>query len=465
MMYGFGAILSACVPLYAKAQTTSVRSGDRIGTGSTSGPGRFGAECFSPNTEECYMPTQANQALQRDDRRSGSSSALDRWLLRTMMAALPGAGFAVELWDGSIAGEITGLSARIADRAALWHLVRNPPLNFGDLYSAGRIEVRGDLVSLLERIYAALEAGQTASASAWWKVWTNPAPNSSSIDAARDNIHEHYDLGNDFYALWLDRDAMQYTCAYFPEAGMSLEAAQRAKMDHVCRKLRLRPGQRVFEAGCGWGGLALHMAREYGVEVCAWNISREQVRFATERARKEGLADRVTFVGDDYRNIRGTCDAFVSVGMLEHVGLRNYGALGEVIARCLAPRGLGLIHTIGRNRPEAMNGWIERRIFPGARPPSLGEMMAVFEPHAFSVLDVENLRLHYAETLRHWMARYLGALDAVRDARGAQFARAWELYLAGSTAAFTTGCMQLFQVLFARGGNNDLPATRRHIYT
>ena len=410
------------------------------------------------------MNMHADRAWQPENSATGGASALDRWLLRTMMSALPGPGYEVVLWDGSRAGDTTGMRVRILDRDALRQVVRNPALHFGDLYAAGRIEVDGDLVTFLERTYAALEAGRAAHKSAWWKVWTEPPPRSRSIAAARGNIQQHYDLGNDFYGLWLDRASMQYTCAYFPEPGMTLEAAQRAKMDHVCRKLRLRPGQRVFEAGSGWGGFALHMAREYGVEVRAWNISREQVSFATQRARKEGLAGRVSFVEDDYRNMRGECDAFVSIGMLEHVGPENYGALGRVIDGCLAPRGTGLIHTIGRNRPEAMNGWIERRIFPGAQPPSLGEMMAIFEPGGFSVLDVENLRLHYAETLRHWMARYLAAFDQVQAARGAGFARVWHLYLAGSTAAFTTGCMQLFQVLFARAGNNDLPASRRHLY-
>jgi cyclopropane-fatty-acyl-phospholipid synthase len=409
------------------------------------------------------MSSWADRAL-LPERRAGNASALDRWLLRTMMAALPGAGYEVVLWDGNSAGEKTGLRVHIHDRAALRHLVRNPSLHFGDLFSAGRIDVEGDLVTFLERTYAALEAGQAARASAWWRIWTDPAPSPTSIEAARSNIHQHYDLGNDFYAQWLDREAMQYTCAYFPVAGMTLEAAQRAKMDHVCRKLRLRPGQLVFEAGCGWGGFARHMVREYGVEVRAWNISREQVRFAAECAQKEGLGERLRFIEDDYRNIRGKCDVFVSVGMLEHVGPENYGVLGKVIDRCLAPQGLGLIHTIGRNRPEPMNGWIERRIFPGAQPPSFSQMMSIFEPHAFSVLDVENLRLHYAETLRHWTARYLEGFDAVRATRGEWFARAWHLYLAGSTAAFTTGTMQLFQVLFARGGNNDLPATRSHLH-
>jgi len=406
------------------------------------------------------MTTQIDRALQPG---AGGATALDRWLLRTMIAALPGAGYEVVLWDGSRAGEKTGMQVRIRDRAALWQVIRNPSLEFGDLYSAGRIEVQGDLVAFLERTYVALDAGRAAMASPWWRLWSDPAPHPRTLAAARENIKSHYDLGNDFYGLWLDQ-AMQYTCAYFPEPAMTLEAAQRAKMDHVCRKLRLRPGMRVFEAGCGWGGFALHMAREYGVEVHAWNISREQVRFAAERARREGLGSRVTYVEDDYRNIRGECDAFVSIGMLEHVGPENYATLGRVIEGCLAPQGTGLIHSIGRNRPELMNGWIERRIFPGAQPPSLGQMMAIFEPSGFSVLDVENLRLHYAETLRHWMTRYLAAWDQVEAMRDKGFARAWHLYLAGSVAAFNAGTMQLFQVLFARAGNNALPASRRHLY-
>jgi len=408
------------------------------------------------------MPIE--RALQPAIAGSGSANALERWLLRSMMAALPGAGYEVVLWDGSRAGDKTGMQVRIFDRGALWKVVQNPALEFGELYAAGRIEVDGDLVNFLERTYAALDAGRAARTSAWWNLWTDATAHSRTVAAARDNIQQHYDLGNDFYALWLDQSSMQYTCAYFPEPGMTLEAAQRAKMDHVCRKLRLRPGQTVFEAGCGWGGFALHMAREYGVRVRAWNISHEQVRHASARAREHGLGDRVTYVEDDYRNIRGDCDAFVSVGMLEHVGPENYRALGEVIDRCLAPHGFGLIHSIGRNRPEPMNGWIERRIFPGARPPSLGEMMAIFEPAGLSVLDVENLRLHYAETLRHWMGRYLAAFEQVQASRGSGFARAWQLYLAGSVAAFTTGTMQLFQVLFARARNNALPASRRDIY-
>jgi cyclopropane-fatty-acyl-phospholipid synthase len=410
------------------------------------------------------MSSQLGRAL--DSTRNGAtpSAAPDRWLLRSIADALPGSGVALSLWDGTTAGEDRGLRVRFKAREALWRIARNPELHFGDLYSEGLLEVEGDLVTVLERIYDATAAGRRTQSSPLWSLWREQSTRSRTIGAARDNARHHYDLGNDFYALWLDRDAWQYTCAYFPHPGMTLEAAQRAKMDHVCRKLRLRPGQRVFEAGCGWGGFALHMAREYGVQVQAWNVSPEQVAHATAAARAAGLAGQVRFVEDDYRNIGGTCDAFVSVGMLEHVGPENYRALGEVIDRCLAPNGLGLLHTIGRNYPMPMNGWIERRIFPGAYPPALSEMAGIFEPFDFSVLDVENLRLHYAETLRHWLARYLGAIDTVRAERGEAFARAWHVYLAGSIAAFNSGWMQLFQVLFARRRNNDLPATRQHLY-
>jgi cyclopropane-fatty-acyl-phospholipid synthase len=236
-------------------------------------------------------------------------------------------------------------------------------------------------------------------------------------------------------------------------------------MDHVCRKLELKPGDRVVEAGCGWGALALHMARHYGVQVRAYNISKEQLAYARERARREGLEGRVEYLEADFREIEAECDAFVSIGMLEHVGAAHYPALGAVIDRCLTADGRGLIHTIGMNRPSRLNPWIERHIFPGAYPPSLGEMMRVFEPDNFSVLDVENLRLHYARTLEHWLQRFEAAVPQVTNMYGNSFVRQWRLYLVGSQGAFNTGELQLFQVLFARASNNAIAWTRDHLYT
>jgi cyclopropane-fatty-acyl-phospholipid synthase len=330
------------------------------------------------------------------------------------------------------------------------------------MYAKQRIEVQGNLMDFLEAVYRT------------WP-WPNqsrigkmlPAPfndkKSNTISRARRNIQHHYDIGNDFYRLWLDKQ-MVYTCAYFPSQDMALEDAQLAKLDHVCRKLLLKPGEKVVEAGCGWGALSLHMARHYGVTVQAYNISKEQVAYARQRARAEGLDGQVEFIEDDYRNARGEFDAFVSVGMLEHVGLNHYQELGAVIDRCLKNSGRGLIHTIGLNYPRPMDAWAERHIFPGASPPSLTQMLQIFEPYDFSVLDVENLRLHYAKTIKHWLQRYEDNAERVAEMFDAAFVRAWRLYLAGSLTAFKTGSLQLFQVTFTRAGNNRIPWTRQYLY-
>jgi cyclopropane-fatty-acyl-phospholipid synthase len=289
-------------------------------------------------------------------------------------------------------------------------------------------------------------------------------PRPTHAQASRDNIYHHYDIGNDFYRLWLDREHLAYTCAYFARPEMSIEEAQTAKFEHVCRKVRLSPEMVVVEAGCGWGGLAIYMAKRHGVRVRAYNISREQIAFARERARREGLEDRVEFIEDDWRNAKGPCDAFVSVGMLEHVGRKNYRELGRVIDRCLTDHGRGLIHTIGQNQSLPFSPWIERRIFPGAYAPTLGEMMEIFAPQDFSVLDVENLRLHYAETLRHWLKRFDDHQDEVRRMFDETFIRSWRMYLAGSIAAFEASYYQLFQVVFNRANCNDVTMTREQLY-
>ena len=398
----------------------------------------------------------------------GRVTRFDRWLARTMFRLVGSPSSTLRLWDGKdVTPTVDDPIAVIlyANRLAMWRTIVNPELNWGDLYCNGQLEFDGDLPRFLEMVYGHIHSHGRGGRLRRFIAWLGHRKIANSRAKAEQNIYHHYDIGNDFYKLWLDTAEMQYTCAYFPDPDMDLEDAQIAKLHHVCRKLRLRPGDTVVEAGCGWGGLARFMAKHYGVSVRAYNISKEQVAYARQRAEDEGLSDRVEYVLDDYRNISGQYDVFVSVGMLEHVGKRDYPALGAVIDRCLKADGRGLIHTIGRVRPGPMNAWIERRIFPGAYPPSLKEMMDIFEPQRLSVLDVENLRLHYARTLEHWLERFEKNSEAIKVMMDEEFVRAWRLYLAGSIAAFKVGELQLYQVVFTRSSNNELTWSRAHLYS
>jgi cyclopropane-fatty-acyl-phospholipid synthase len=391
---------------------------------------------------------------------------IEQKMIRRQMALLGDPPVTLAIGNGIKVCPAKGKSVgtvRIRDRKTLLHLFVHPELHFGDSYSEGSIEVEGNLAEIMDALFRCkAKASKAGFVNAYRTTFFN-RPRLNTLGGSKENIHDHYDIGNDFYRLWLD-DKMQYTCAYFQEPSTTLEEAQFAKMDHVCKKLMLRPGETVAEAGCGWGTLALHMARHYGVKVKAYNISHQQVISARERAKAEGLDDRVEFVEDDYRNISGRFDVFVSIGMLEHVGTRYYRELGKIIGRSLKEDGRGLIHSIGRNRAEPINPWIERHIFPGAYMPTLREMMEIFEPSGFSILDVENLRLHYAKTLEHWLARFEQAKDRICTMYDQKFIRSWRLYLAGSIASFTSGNLQLFQVVFAHQNKNDLPWTRASLY-
>ncbi len=368
------------------------------------------------------------------------------------------AGKELSLADGANPESIV-----IHDSRTLASLVLDPEIGFGEAYMNGQLELKGDLVHALESIFRAMQkVGKRGWYYRMYSRWLQRVQ-ANTKDGSASNIHHHYDLTTDFYKLWLDPELV-YTCAYFPTRDATLEEAQSAKMDHVCRKINLQPGETVVDAGCGWGALARHMAKHYGAKVKAFNISHEQIEYARARALQEGLAGQVEFIEDDYRNISGHFDAFVSVGMLEHVGRENYGDLSKTIHRAIGDSGRGLIHFIGRNRPKPFSAWIRKRIFPGAYAPTLGEAMALFEPNDYAVLDVENLRLHYARTLEHWLARYEDSTDRVSEMFSPEFVRAWRLYLAGSIASFRTGMLQLFQITFAGSACQTVPWTRAYLY-
>jgi len=385
-----------------------------------------------------------------------------RWLAALLQSKIAPAAVRLELKDGSSTydGAEPAVGALVVrDARMVLGLLVNPHLYFGEGYMTGRLDVRGGLEPVVEAI------SRLSLLPSWRERVAARLSAANDQTRARRNVQHHYDLGNDFYQSWLD-DQLVYTCAYFEHPDVSLEDAQRAKLDLVCRKLRLQPGETVVEAGCGWGALALHMARSYGVRVKAFNVSREQIAYARERAAREGLASQVEFIDDDYRNVAGEFDAFVSVGMLEHVGLRHFGSLAAVLSRVLRrARGRGLLHFIGRDVPRPLNAWVGRRIFPGAYPPTLAEVATkVLGPARMSVVDVENLRLHYARTLAHWADRFSAIEDQVRARYGEEFRRAWELYLAGSEAAFATGTLQLFQVVFSPSETAPPYWTRADMY-
>ena len=391
----------------------------------------------------------------------------DPWLLGRISAAIGRAPIRIVLGNGEATSKVESpvATVMVPDRKTLARLMLDPEMTFGDGYVDGTIQVQGNLAKLLAAIYDSIPGAHPDGAwyshlASKWMQWLQ----ANTVRGSRRNIHAHYDIGNDFYKLWLDRQLV-YTCAYFPTPDATLEEAQTAKLDHVCRKLRLQPGETVVEAGCGWGALALHMARQYGVSVKAFNLSHEQVAFARRRAEEEGLSQQVEFIEDDYRNISGKFDVFLSVGMLEHVGLEHYKDLADVIQRSIGASGRGLLHFIGRNQPATYSRWMAKRIFPGAYIPALRQALEIFERWNYSVLDVENLRLHYAKTLEHWLDRFEKSQQQVVAMYDSEFLRAWRLYLTGSLVAFLNGSLQLFQVVFAASRSRPVWWTRAPLYT
>jgi cyclopropane-fatty-acyl-phospholipid synthase len=280
---------------------------------------------------------------------------------------------------------------------------------------------------------------------------------------ARRNVAHHYDLNGRLYSLFLDRDR-QYSCAYFPNGDETLEAAQAAKKRHIAAKLKLdRPGLTVLDIGCGWGGMALTLARDYGAEVTGITLSEEQLHEARARATAEGLDDRVSFELMDYRNTNQQFDRIVSVGMFEHVGIPNYPEFFKIIKRSLKPDGVALVHSIGRlEGPSATNQWIAKYIFPGGYSPALSEVLGPVEKSGLVTTDIEILRLHYAKTLAHWRFRFAANRDAITTLYDERFCRMFEFYLAVSELSFRVGDHMNFQIQLTRD-LNTLPINRDYM--
>ncbi len=272
----------------------------------------------------------------------------------------------------------------------------------------------------------------------------------------------HYDLSGDMYALFLDSER-QYTCAYHPGGSEDLETAQRLKERHVAAKLRLEPGMRIVDFGCGWGSLAIYLARRYDVDVTGVTLSREQVEWGNARAAELGLAGRVRLLHRDYREMEGRFDRVVSIGMLEHVGLARYDLLFRRIRERLTPDGVALVHSIGRmGGPSYTNAWIRKYIFPGGYIPALSEVLPAVERSGLWATDIEILRLHYAHTLRQWRERFVANWDRAATLYDERFCRMWEYYLAASEVFFRVQDGMNFQIQLA-ADRRTLPLARDYM--
>jgi len=361
-------------------------------------------------------------------------------------------------------GSQPSVAVTVTDNVTLARIIAQPSLGVGEAYMDGRLIIdRGnihDLVDLASRNTGGRPGVKRPGALGRW--WTRMVREHNERQSARRNVAHHYDLSLDLYRTFLDDD-LQYSCAVFERPGMTLEEAQAAKKRRLAAKLQLSEGQRVLDIGCGWGGLALSLAAWTGVRVDGVTLSAEQLHTAQARAEAQGLAGRVSFSLTDYRDVAGTYDRIVSVGMFEHVGRPNYQAFFDTIARRLADDGVALIHSIGRSdTPSVTDPFTAKYIFPGGYIPALSEVLPAVERAGLRVTDIEILRLHYAKTLRCWLDRFWARREEVAALYDERFCRMWEFYLAGAEMGFRYGRHMNFQMQLAKRVD-ALPLTRDYI--
>jgi cyclopropane-fatty-acyl-phospholipid synthase len=369
--------------------------------------------------------------------------------------------------DGPPGGPSAGIVIRSS--SAVRGLVLNPGLALGEAYMDGTITPDGcGIYDVLDVLFANLtddfQRQPILRVRTLLRKWKKRIDQYNPAARSQKNVAHHYDLNGRLYSLFLDRDR-QYSCAYFPNGDETLEAAQLAKKRHIATKLCLdRPDLRVLDIGCGWGGLALTLARDYGARVTGITLSREQLTAARDRALAEGLEDQVNFELLDYRAVDQRFDRVVSVGMFEHVGVGHYQTYVDTVARCLKPGGVALLHAIGRgDGPACTNAWLDKYIFPGGYSPALSEVLPAVEKSGLVATDIEILRLHYAQTLRHWRWRFNANRDTIASIYDERFCRMFEFYLCGSELAFRRGGHMVFQIQL--GVRQDaVPLTRDYLY-
>jgi cyclopropane-fatty-acyl-phospholipid synthase len=387
-------------------------------------------------------------------------------LLRTLSSNLLEIPFEVRFWDGESERFGNGEPSFVIifkQERAVKNIFTRGSMGFAEEYVAGNIDIAGDFYQLARLGMDPRFQNMKLSFGTKSEILFRHLASLNTIKRSPRNIAHHYDLGNDFYKLYLD-ESMTYSCAYFKNNNDSFEEAQQQKYEHICRKLQLKEGEALVDIGCGWGGMLLYAVEHYGVKGLGCTLSVHQAEYAKERVAEEGLEKSITILKEDYRNIKGQFDKFVSIGMFEHVGKNLIPIFMERTKVLLKTGGIGLLHTIGKERDTDGDPWMMRYIFPGGYIPSLDHVLRTMGENGFVPEDIENLRLHYAATLDEWARRFEANAEQIENMFDQRFVRMWRMFLYGSAASFRWGDLRLYQILFTNGLSNSLPWTREYLY-
>ncbi|WP_246577801.1 SAM-dependent methyltransferase [Clostridium psychrophilum] len=386
----------------------------------------------------------------------------DKLFYKTLLKELFSDPFTIRFWDGSVEKFGEGESKFqiiFNEPISKGDIINDPSITFGEAYMTKKLEIKGNLQFVVESIYNNKESFLNKSE----KYEKLIKKFKTSIKRCKNNIQFHYDIGNDFYKLWLD-DSMNYSCGYFKNNTDSLKQAQSNKINHILTKLNLKEGQSLLDIGCGWGELIIKAAKQYKVKAIGVTLSLEQLQKANERIKAAGLEDLVEVKLQDYREIKNVSfDRIVSVGMLEHVGLENLPEYFHIVNDLLKDKGLSLLHCITAVNEGGNNTWIDKYIFPGGHVPAIKNIITDIAELELELIDIESLRRHYGKTLEHWAENYENVLPIVEKTKDETFIRMWRLYLNSCAASFNCGNINVHQILFAKGVNNDLSLTRDYM--
>lgn len=386
----------------------------------------------------------------------------DKIFIKTLFKNLFNDTFELKLWDGT--SEIYGsgkpkFKIIFNEPLSKSDILSDPSLAFGEAYMSKKIDIEGSIEDVIESLY---ENKESFLGSDKYSFLVKQVKNTLKI--SKENIEFHYDLGNDFYKLWLD-DTMTYSCGYFKSKDDSLNDAQRNKVEYILKKLNLKKNQTLLDIGCGWGELIITAAEKYDVKATGITLSSQQYEKVKNKIRERGLEDKVQVELIDYREIKNEkFDRVVSVGMLEHVGKDSLHEYFSAVKNLLNDKGISLLHCITNTSEIGTNSWINKYIFPGGYIPSIQELVNYICESGFNLVDLENLRCHYGKTLECWAENFENSIDRIKKMKDETFIRMWRLYLNACAASFNSGNINIHQFLFTKGVNNDMPWTREYMY-